>query len=165
MNVFSIIAFIVSISSFFLGIYVLKLEFKNSLNRLFFFLCISLSFWSLFACIDFSLAEKEEVVILYKIGMFCLSMYYSFSLHFNFNLTQKKRLKLWQIILIYIPVPYIMITTIFSTSLFSDFVHYQSQWLFIPAFQKVNFYFITVYIFINFIISIYLIYNYGKKIF
>jgi PAS domain S-box-containing protein len=162
MDAFLIIAAVGSLCCITLGVYVLSQDREKLLNRLFFLMSISLAGFIFTANLCYTSETIEILVARYKISSFFCSSYYAINLHFNVIFT-KHRLKFWHTVLLYLPVPIVIITTFTDQSLFSDFIRNGHIWNFIPAYKSFGFYFYLFYSMAYVFISIVLVEIYRRR--
>ena len=162
MNAYSILAFTGPLACVILGTFTLLQDYRKTLNRLFFLMCVSLSGYMLFANLCYLATSKEHIETLYKTSSFFFGSYYAVNLHFNIIFT-KNKLKLWQYIFLYLPVPVIVIATFTNFTIFSDFIFYNGRWEFIPAYRSIWFYFTIISDLLYTAASILLIEKYRRK--
>lgn len=162
MNIFSFLCIIIFISFIYFGVYVIKKDSKNNINRLFFLICLSLSLWVLFAGIAFSSENKETVFFWYKTAMPFIFLFMSINTHFNFELTGKK-IKNRFIPILYLPAIILIIMTITSTTLYSDCFRHEGNWKFIITPNTFGFIFYILFIFFNFSVVIFSLLRWRKK--
>jgi len=89
----------------YLGIYVLLLDSRNTLNRLFFTVCICLGFWAFTYTFMVSAPDANSALIWRRYSVLGWCSIYSVLLHFFLVLTEKKAVlsKWWFYPLIYLP--------------------------------------------------------------
>lgn len=128
-----------------LGIRVLFQDYSKLLNRLFFLMSISLAGFIFISNICYTADSIEILLTRYKISSFFFGTYFALNLHFNIVFT-RHRLKPWQTVLLYLPAPVVIITTLTDQSLFANFVYNENTWNFEPAYNSFGFYFYLVYV-------------------
>ncbi len=163
MDIISIIAIAVFLSCLILGFYVLFQDSKNTINILFFLICVSISFWNLCTIYGYHAVSKQYVEFWLKIGACCVIPFFALGLHFCYFLTQKRKLKIHKLIFIYLPALLILVTIINRYSLFFYYIPVNGRWKFTPAFQSIFFYFMMAYTVIYSLISMSLVLIYGKN--
>lgn len=95
---------------FYMGMYILSIETKDRLYRLFFYLCLSLSTWSLTSSLLSHVVSKEMAYFALASSVWGWGFTYSFLLHLVILLTKmEKKMKKWQWLALYLPVPVTMI--------------------------------------------------------
>ena len=145
-KVFLILTTIIATSCIYLGILGLKGVSRRITRRLFFLLCCSMAWFIFCAGLSVSSAEKEGVIFWYRLSSFGFAPFYAFNLHFYINLTFGGRTKPW-VYLLYLPVPLILGATLFSQSLFNEFIFINGNWRFYPAYYSPWFWVYVVYYF------------------
>ncbi|HSR03728.1 MAG TPA: diguanylate cyclase, partial [Proteiniclasticum sp.] len=94
---------------FYMGMYILSLDTKDRIHRLFFYLCLSLSTWSLTSSLLSHVELKETAYLVLAASIWGWGFVYSFLLHLVILLTKlEKKMKPWQWIALYVPVPVTM---------------------------------------------------------
>ena len=78
------------------------MDYRNSLNRLYFLICLSLSILALFGYPIFFTESKEKEFFLYQMAVSSITPFYAFNLHFAIEFTRKK-IKRWLKAIIYLP--------------------------------------------------------------
>jgi len=146
MNIISSLAAVALFIYILSGIYVLKINSSNRMNRLFFLQCLSLAVWAFTAFIIYPLKNRAEVILWYKISSLGFGLYYALILHLYLYFTRSRLTKL-KISALYVPSLTIIAATWFSYTLFEDFIYLNGQWKFIPAFSHPGFYIYIVYYF------------------
>ncbi|HOC61345.1 MAG TPA: EAL domain-containing protein [Smithellaceae bacterium] len=117
-NLISLLFFLAMVVYFFLGVYVIRLNFGSVIHRLFFCICLTLCIWSLSFSIANSAMSYEMSLTWRRIGAIGWGTLYSFLLHYTLCLTGKQNVlkKRWIYALIYLPA----ILNIFVFSLYGD---------------------------------------------
>ena len=136
----------ISVSCIYLGILGLEGKTRKPIRRLFFLMCCSMGWFLFCAGLSVTAAEKGQVILWYRISSAGFSSFYAFNLHFYISLYRKSRPKLPDL-LIYIPVPFVLVGTLVSDSLFNDFVLLGGQWRFFPAYGSIWFWVYFLYYF------------------
>ncbi len=115
---FSLFFFVAFAIYFFFGIYILVLNTKALINRVFFLLCLALCVWSFAFSIANSAPDYETVLFWRRVSVFGWGTMYSILLHFILILTEKNRIvkKVWVYLMLYLPAALI----VFAFSLYSD---------------------------------------------
>ena len=162
MKIFIFICIITFISFLYFGVYILKKDYKNTLNRLFFLICLCLSLFTIFPSIAASSENKETVFFWFKTAMPFIILFMSLNTHFLLKLTGTN-IKNWIISLSYLPAIILIILTITSTTLYTDCFLYEGNWKFIITPDSFGFIFYSIFTFINTAAVIYLLANWRKK--
>lgn len=76
---------------FLLGIYAIALNMKEQLNRVFLFICLSVSIWAFAFAVGNSASNYEEALIWRRISSFGWGVAYSLIVHFTLILTEARR--------------------------------------------------------------------------
>lgn len=102
---FSIVFFLVCTFYVFLGVYILKINSHGHINRVFFLLCISLSFWAFGFSISISASDMETCLSMRRVSALGWGSFFSILLHFILILTGKNNIlkKWWIYVLLYLP--------------------------------------------------------------
>ena len=114
----SLIFFITFAIYTFSGIYIINLNSKSILNRVFFAICVALSVWS-FSFSIFSSAHDYETALLWRrVSSFGWGVVYSVLLHFILILTERDKIlkTKWIYMLLYLPA----VVNIFIFGLYND---------------------------------------------
>ena len=146
MKLYLIASVAISVSCIYLGILGLEGKTRKPIRRLFFLMCCSMGWFLFCAGLSVTAAEKGQVILWYRISSAGFSSFYAFNLHFYISLYRKSRPKLPDL-LIYIPVPFVLVGTLVSDSLFNDFVLLGGQWRFFPAYGSIWFWVYFLYYF------------------
>lgn len=134
LRVLSLLFFLSFSISIFLGIYILLLDSKSELNRLFFCVCISLGIWAFAFSIVNSTKDYEMVMLWRRISAFGWGTIFSFLLHFLIVLTNHGKIlkRKWTYILIY--APSVIFTYVYGTcertaEIQYDFIYSDVGWV------------------------------------
>ena len=162
--IFSTIFLVSFVYSLVLGLYIISLDAKNSLHRMFFVLAAAISLWSFSFAIANSTANLETVIFWRRFSALGWGLVYAFLLHFFMLLTGKIRSmpKPWVYLLIYFPA--LIIVYLFGISPLApvryEFVNTALGWVNTSGTKSEDiFYFIYYMSYI--VISMYLLYNWG----
>lgn len=162
MDGYLIIAAAGSLCCLVLGTYVLSQDYGKALNRLFFMMSLSLAGFIFISNLCYTAENIEILLARYKISSFFFGSYFALNLHFNIVFT-RHRLNYWQTVLLYLPAPVVIITTLTDQSLFANFIHNGNGWDFVPAYNSFGFYFYLVYVTAYMLISIILMELYRRR--
>lgn len=101
----SILFFIVSIISIYMGLYALYINTESPINKLFFLTCVLLSCWSIGFSLSINATEFSTCIFWRRISAIGWCSMFSFFLHYIMLLTETKDLKKrwWIYVLLYIP--------------------------------------------------------------
>lgn len=115
---FSIFFFIISVVYIFFGLYIISLNPKAKLNRIFFGICIALFFWAFGFSVAISAPEIKMCLLWRRVSALGWGTLYSMLLHFNLVLTKKDGVlkKWWSYVLLYLP----SVIIVFVFAVFSD---------------------------------------------
>lgn len=91
MNIYSLISFFSFTLSIYLGIYVLRLNPKATLNRLFFIITLLVGSWDFGYVFIYPETDKETLFFWYKVTAIGWTTFASFLVHFMFYLTKKQK--------------------------------------------------------------------------
>lgn len=102
---YSLIFFIAVVIYFFFGIYILSLNAKSGMHRVFFYSCLTLCIWAFSFSISNSAPDMEMSLFWRRVGALGWGSFFSFTLNFILILTEKNDLlkKKWIYFLIYFP--------------------------------------------------------------
>ncbi len=150
MNIFSILFFLSFLVYLFFGIYVMRLNTRSILNRVFFGLCLSMSIWALGFGFMNTAADITQALSWFRVSFFAFLSFYAISLHFFIILTenQKRLEKWWAYILLYAPAAFLFVIGLSSYGgIFAeDFIRTNMGWVNIPPINSVWFYVFLLYL-------------------
>lgn len=141
------------------GFYILKLDIKSSLYRVFFVLCIIISITVFTAGMMYTAVNKETLVFWDHTHFIIVVICWAVNLHFYILLTEHK-IKNPHILLIYLPAVIIIYIDFTSSHIVSDYVKCGTRWKFIYA---TNYYFYIIYSISYAVIDMLLVYRWGKR--
>jgi len=126
--IYSFIYFAVFIIYPLLGVYVLSLNVKATMNRLFFLLCLSLAAWAITFALGIAAPDYETSLFWRRVSSLGWGSMYGILFHFFLYLTKKEQLsdKKWIYSLIYLPV----LVNIFVYGLYSPLANQQYELVF-----------------------------------
>lgn len=103
--IFSLILFIAFSIYFILGIYILSINTKSKLNRLYFMACMALSIWAFCFSITNSAQDYETAILWRRWSSLGYGTIYSLLLHFYLILTERNKIlrTKWIYVLLYLP--------------------------------------------------------------
>jgi len=136
----------ISVSCIFLGFIALKGEGRKYARKLFFMMCFTMSIFLFCAGFSVSGDDRESVVFWYRFSSLGFAPFYAFNLHFYLNLAYGNGFRKKDLV-IYIPVPFILVSTFISSSLFNDFILLNGIWRFSPAYGSPWFWVYLLYYF------------------
>lgn len=98
MNIFSFLMIVSFISYIYVGIYVIYIDRKAALNRIFLALNLSFAIWALTNAFMVSAPDKHDAMVWNMIGSIGYCSFANFALHFSLIYTKKEKLlKKWWI--------------------------------------------------------------------
>jgi len=123
MNFYSLLSFFSFTLSIYLGIYVLRLNSKSAINRLFFIIAILVGIWDFAYVFIYPESNKEILFFWYKITAIGWATFASFLLHFTFYLTKKDKITRnpYLVSLIYVPAIFFLIRALYGGFIATDF--------------------------------------------
>ncbi|MDF2615342.1 MAG: putative signal transduction protein containing an domain, partial [Clostridia bacterium] len=136
---------------FLLGTYAIALNMKEHLNRVFLFLCLSISIWAFAFAVGNSVSSYEEALMWRRISSLGWGVVYSLIVHFTLVLTGAKRaLKTkWVYAAIYLPAAINIVMFGLNDKLAKsqyNLVHTAAGWVMIPMNNIVDIYFNSYYL-------------------
>ncbi len=142
MNLLSFIATIVLAVTLIEGVYILLIDYRNEANRLFFFICMSISIWLFGSAFGYFSSTREEAFFWLKVS----SPGYIFmhSLIFHFTLRYTNILKSRWIYLLYIPSIIFIYISLTEHLVFSDIHRSGEYWVMVPDYHSLSFYLFMV---------------------
>ncbi len=148
MNILSVLSILSFMLCLYLGLHVYFIDKKSGINRLFFFLCLSLAIWTFCSIFITSAKDKEDLLFWFKISTFGFVPFVALSLHFNLILT-KKVIKIKNIFysFIYLPTIILMYGNFTSFIVYKDFIKVNDYWIFVLAKGSPWLLFYYIYIF------------------
>jgi DNA-binding CsgD family transcriptional regulator len=133
MNLYSFAVVSVFYLSLPLSLYVLFLDVRSRVHRLFFSMSLSSGLWNLLAAFVFGADSREAMMLWLRVAATASIIFFPLVLHFSLALTQR-RLRWWLLVLIYAPSALFHYRNWTGFFLFDDIVRVGSQWVFHPAF-------------------------------
>ncbi len=161
MNPLSFIATIVLAITIIEGIYILLIDYKIEANRLFFFICLSISIWLLGGAFGYSATTKEEAFFWLKVSSPGFIFMHPLVLHFSLRYT--KVLKSKFIYLIYIPSFIFLYISIFDKLVFSDIYRSGKYWIMVPDYNSITFYLLITNYLSYYLLSLVMLYRNIKQ--
>ncbi|ULO06903.1 EAL domain-containing protein [Paenibacillus sp. 19GGS1-52] len=164
--VFSLVFFIAFAIYFILGIYIISINPKSMLNRLFFAACLSLSIWAFCFSIANSAQDYETALFWRRLTSLGWGTVYSLLLHFFLILTEKNKIlkNKWLYVLLYFPA----VVNVFAFG-YSDIAKGQYKlintamgWVNVSANSWGDLYFNLYYVFFT-LAGLVVLWNWGKK--
>lgn len=148
MNIISLLANIAFVVYLYLGLYVLLMDRRSAVNRLFFLVCLSMALWTFSAVFAFSSDTKEEFLFWFRLGSLPNIIVYPMTAHFALAFTGLISLRPWTYAGIYIPAIPIYYHVFNGFILFKDFVKASDYWEFLPDYGSPWFAYVAAYYFI-----------------
>jgi DNA-binding CsgD family transcriptional regulator len=123
---------------------------------------LSMAWFLLCAGLSVSGGGREEVVFWYRMSAFGFGPFFAVNLHFyiRYVYDPEKGLPLG---LLYIPVPFVIWSTVFRTSLFGNFIFLGGHWRFTPALESPWFWLYFLYYFPSTFATIIIILGAGRR--
>jgi DNA-binding CsgD family transcriptional regulator len=162
MRFYLVLASAVAVSCIYLGIVGLQGSNKKKSRRLFFFMCLSMA-WFLF-CAGWSVSETDRASMLawYRLSSFGFAPFFALNLHFYIRFVHEpKNSRLLS--LLYLPVPAVLLSTLFSRSLYGNFALAGGHWRFFPALDSPWFWLYIAYYVPTTAATILIMLGYGKR--
>ncbi len=130
MNVLSLISFFVCITYLFLGIYVLRLDPRSSLNRVFFATCLGASVWSFSYTFIYPAADPDAIVFWHRLSALGWCLIPASFLHFSLLYAGKENRQgiQWKYALIYLPALFFLYHSISGTLTEVRFIRLTPGW-------------------------------------
>lgn len=147
----SLIFFLSFISYIFLGIYIITVNMKDSLNRVSVFLCLCFAIWAFSFAVGNSAIKYEEAILWRRISSLGWGIAYSITVHFALILTEAKRVlkAKWIYLALYLPA----VINVFIFGLYSSvarkqyvLVHNEAGWASVPLNKIGDIYFNSYYL-------------------
>lgn len=131
MNIFSLILTILSVVYLFLGLSVIRLDKKSTLNRLFFALNLSLIIWSFAAALFISASDEATCIFWFKLSLIGAFLFIGIILHFFLKYTHKEKLlkQWWVYIVLYLPCIIFSYKEITSDFFAKAYFHGSNGWI------------------------------------
>jgi DNA-binding CsgD family transcriptional regulator/PAS domain-containing protein len=161
MNKYTIILLSSSIIWLFLGIKTLLNDINNSVNRLFCLICLSIVIFHSSLGIGYSQETNRHVFTLANMAYIGMYFFIPLNLHFYLELSRTK-IKHWLLALAYAPAFILNIAQFSGYSIFRDIVKRQGEWIGIYDYG-ISFYAYTCYSLLLVLISLRVIYKWGKR--
>ncbi|NLM98183.1 MAG: EAL domain-containing protein [Halanaerobiaceae bacterium] len=165
-NLFSIIFYTASISSLFLGMYIISLNYKNALNQQFLLISLALCLWSFCFSVANNAPDLNTVLYWRRISVFGWGIIYTLILHFFVLLARKYYGALKRSIFLFY-VPAVMVVYVFGISPLAperyEFVRTITGWVNISPFDNIWDWFFSLYCTSYILLSLYLLYNWGQR--
>jgi hypothetical protein len=130
MHILALIAAATTVIYLAFGTYILLLDIRSRLHRLFFYMTLTLAFWAFCAFWVYEASSAESVRQWVKISFPAPVLFYAFALHFSIVLFRSVRQASCLYCLIYIPAVYFTLLNFTSYTMYSGFIRYGSIWTF-----------------------------------
>lgn len=162
MNISSYLCIIISLSCIYLGLYTIKTDWRLTVYRLFFSICLCLSLMTLFGSFVFSADSREDAFFFYKLTLFIYTPFHALDLHFSIEFT-RRRIRNWVKAIIYLPALIIMLNILLSTSLYTDCFTENGYWVFTTSPATFGYIFYMLYTISYILLFFIILYTWGKK--
>jgi DNA-binding CsgD family transcriptional regulator len=133
MHVLALIAAVATVVYLAFGTYILLLDIRSRLHRLFFYMTLTLAFWAFCAFWVYEASSAESVRQWVKISFPAPVLFYAFALHFAIELCRTGRQSSWLHSLLYIPAVYFIVLNYTSYTMYSGFFRKGNVWMFETA--------------------------------
>lgn len=145
---------------FYMGMYLLSLDTKDKIYRIFFYQCLALSTWSLTFSLLSHVDSRETAYFVLASSVWGWGFVYSFILHLVILLTKlEHKMKPWQWIAIYVPIPVTMMlfyANLLYSRVSSSMVLSSNGWSYertqMVWFMWIRFYYIAVMMLVLFLL-------------
>ncbi|MDM7917875.1 MAG: LuxR C-terminal-related transcriptional regulator, partial [Methanosarcina sp.] len=138
-----------------IGIFILKRDTKNTLNRLALLICIWFVVRNSAAHLTFLFSTvKEDVILLYKLSSFFFNTILALNLHFYLYMKEKKGIRIWKLALIYLPALLMSFIPIIDYRIYSNIVNVNGNWIFRLSYDKFSAHLFSVYIVLYWTITV-----------
>jgi len=165
-HIFSLLFFLASALYFIFGIYILSVNMKSLLNKLFFLSCMALAVWAFCYSIANSAQHYEDVIFWRRLASLGWGTIYSLLLHFFLVLTQKNKIlkSKWSYLFLYLPALINLYVFGFSDLARGEYklIKVSSGWVNTSKDLLSDLYFNCYYIIFT-MIGLYLLWDWGKK--
>lgn len=162
MKLYAILAVAIAISCVYLGIFGMKGKSRRTTRWLFFLMSCSMA-WFLFAAgMSVNSGDRQSVALWFRLSSLGFAPFYAFNFHFYLRLLRRGKQDPREF-LIYLPVPFVLVSTLLTNSLFSDFVRVKGSWHFIPAYDSPWFWVYFVYYFSYTALTTYLLFKRASR--
>ena len=161
-----LITFIAAIDTviyLFFGIYVLCLNYRSQLHRIFFYMTLILSYWSFCAYWAYNATEVYYIRNWERISFIAPSLFYALVLHFSINIFRSGRRFCFFTPIIYLPAIYFMFNNFKSYVLYEDFINKNGIWIFKLGSDFSRSYSFIAYAVVYMLISLILLYLHQKR--
>jgi PAS domain S-box-containing protein len=166
MNIYTPFAFFAFLLSIYMGIYVIRLNYRTAANRVFLGLALEMAIWNFAYMFIYPDLDKSNVFFWYKITALGWANFPAFVLHFFLLLAGKKRFfkKIQTWILIYLPGLIFTIKAFTGGFLARDFEPGPGNALFeIQNTESVWYYFYVIYLWICILSGVLAFADYSRK--
>ncbi len=144
MKVMTLLASVSCVTYIYLGIYLLRLNHRKWMHRLFSLMCLLVAFWCLATVFIYLAETREELVFWYRLSTFGFVPFFPVALHFHLYLVGIKKTPKW-LLLVYLPSIYFIYENLTGFLVFNDFWLQDGIWRFQTAIDTVPFYIYMVY--------------------
>jgi len=133
MHVLALIAIVATVSYMSFGAYILVLDIRSRLHRLFFYMTLTLAFWAFCAFWVYEASSAEAVRQWVKTSFPAPVLFYAFALHFSIELFRAGKPRSRLVILLYVPTVYFIVLNYTSYTMYSGFFREGNVWMFETA--------------------------------
>jgi len=130
MNVLAYISVIATVTCLTFGTYILILDVRSRLHRLFFLMTFVLAFWAFCAFWVYEAKDVETVRRWVKTSFPAPVLFYAFALHFAIELFRTGSSRSRLVILLYLPAVYFVFLNFTSYTMYSGFFREGEVWMF-----------------------------------
>jgi len=124
-----IVSLLISAATLAVGLYILGLDRKSTLNRLVFLACLCFIVRNTTAQFAYShFTNRERLILIYKVNSFFNNAIFAVNLHFFLRLKTKKKIKAWTLALIYLPVLALSLVPIIDHEKYIRFLYSDGEW-------------------------------------
>ncbi|MCB2290799.1 EAL domain-containing protein [Clostridium sp. CS001] len=163
--IFSLVFFIAFAIYFIFGIYILSINAKSILNRLFFAACLSLCIWSFCFSIVNSAQNYETAIFWRRLTSLGWGTLYSILLHFFLILTERKKILKNKLLYVLLYLPVVVNIFVFGFSAIANeqfsIINTTAGWINVPISTQWNLYFNLYYVSFS-TLGLWLLWNWGK---
>ncbi|NLH01552.1 MAG: EAL domain-containing protein [Clostridiales bacterium] len=162
----SVIYFAAFVFCLFLGLYIISINIKGSLNRIFFAICAALSAWLFSSAIETRAQDMDTFLLWKRLSVIGWGFLYSYLLHFVILLAsgENRRIKPWVYFSVYLPAAITLFVFCLSTSAPKKFNPVETVFGWVNVFEYGTMeIFLSIYFVSIIISSILVLYRWGFK--
>ena len=163
MKVFSLLTIVVFGSYIYTGLYVLYVNPKSIVNRLYFIMSLCLAGYTFCGVYALSSDTVESILKWHKGGMYFVVVFFALTLQYFTALTRPGRTGPVLLGLIYLPVPFLFYFNATSSLLYSNFIKTGEVWAFVSSYDSFTYFIYIVYVSLYNILYLILVAGWGKK--